>query len=522
MENTTENKKAIAWVRCSTDKQHTTDEQYNAILAMAKMDGYTENDLFKIGREGASAIRHNGKMSDEYTADRDTLYNLIESGSYSTVYAWALDRLARDERESIKLKWLCMDNGVTIKTADGVQMAKQGVMSDDILYYIKTMVAEDEMRKKQARFKIGKDRNRKLGRWNGGKVCYGYKVNKDGYFEVDEETANVVRRIFNTYINTNESTTTIARALYNEGITDRKTEKGRTNFVLHILKNKNYLGEHPFTRLITDEDFEKAQAKMKGCKFQPRHTQNTCENYAHGLLRVKNDAAKNGYFMMTIRRGDGQYVECNSMYCIDADTIDSLLLQSANKYIASFSEKDAAIKVREITDKIETMTSQTGVLTKRLNQIDNKIQRVERSWIEGVINDEKRNIMQGEYKAEKKKTAEQIDSLQQDIINLSDRITAIMDGCIDNLYSLNDKDRTTEIGKIINYCDIVKVSKGTYNVTIHYKLNGVEVYQVKCKAHKYYTVNKNELIPIEVNKLNRYTYNRVRQKKVNTEVKKAV
>lgn len=519
MENTTENKKAIAWVRCSTDKQHTTDEQYKAIVAMAIRDGYTESDIVKIGREGASAI----KVDAAYTADLEQMYNLMNAGVIQTVYAWAVDRIGRDQKENTFFKFKLLDCGIELKTVEGVTFNSN---SEDpiagILLDLKQRIAEDEMNKKQARFKIGKDRNRKLGRWNGGKVCYGYKVNKDGYFEVDEETANVVRRIFYTYINTNESTTTIARALYNEGITDRKTEKGRTNFVLHILKNKNYLGEHPFTRLITDEDFEKAQAKMKGCKFQPRHTQNTCENYAHGLLRVKNNAAKNGYFMMTIRRGDGQYVECNSMYCIDADTIDSLLLQSANKYIASFSEKDAAIKVREITDKIETMTSQTGVLTRRLNQIDNKIQRVERSWIEGVINDEKRNIMQGEYKAEKKKTAEQIDSLQQDIINLTDRGQAIMDGCIDDLYSLNDKDRTTEIGKIINYCDIVKVSKGTYNVTIHYKLNGVEVYQVKCKAHKYYTVNKNELIPIEVNKLNRYTYNRVRQKKVNTEVKKAV
>ena len=52
--NTTENKKAIAWVRCSTDKQHTTDEQYKAILEMAINDGYKETDIVKIGREAVS------------------------------------------------------------------------------------------------------------------------------------------------------------------------------------------------------------------------------------------------------------------------------------------------------------------------------------------------------------------------------------------------------------------------------------------------------------------------------------
>ena len=101
--NTNTTKGAIAWVRCSTDKQHTTNEQYKAIVDMATADGYT--DIKKIGREGASAIRHNGLMSDEYIADRNELYNCIESGKYAVLYAWAFDRLSRDEKESMWLKW---------------------------------------------------------------------------------------------------------------------------------------------------------------------------------------------------------------------------------------------------------------------------------------------------------------------------------------------------------------------------------------------------------------------------------
>lgn len=517
MENTTEKKKAIAWVRCSTDKQHTTDEQYKAILEMAINDGYKETDIVKIGREGASAI----KVDAAYTADLEQMYNLFNAGIVQTVYAWAVDRIGRDQKENTFFKFKLLDCGIELKTVEGVTFNSD---TEDpiagILLDLKQRIAEDEMNKKQARFKIGKDRNRKLGRWNGGKVCYGYKVNNDGYFEVDEETANVVRRIFNTYINTNESTTTIARALYNEGITDRKTEKGRTNFVLHILKNKNYLGVHPFSRLITDEDFEKAQAKMKGCKFQPRHTQNTCENYAHGLLRVKNDAAKNGYFMMTIRRRDGQYVECNSRYCIDADTIDSLLLSSANRFVKEYNAIDTESKVKEIKDKIETLTAQTGVMTKRVEQIDNKMQRLEKSYIEGITKKEKRDLMQNDYMTEKKRTLEQIDELQQDITDLNNRLDSIQNGLVDDLYSLNDKDRTTEIAKIIDFCEVERVANGTYNIYVHYKYMGVELYQIKSKAHKYYTIEDDELEPIEINKLNRYTSNRIRNKKA-VELKKA-
>ena len=517
MENTTEKKKAIAWVRCSTDRQHTASEQYEKILAMAIKDGYKETDIVKIGREGASAI----KVDAAYTADLEQMYNLFNAGIVQTVYAWAVDRIGRDQKENTFFKFKLLDCGIELKTVEGVTFNSN---SKDpmagLLLDLKQRIAEDEMNKKMARFKIGKDKNRKLGRWNGGKVCYGYKVDKDGYFEVDEETANVVRRIFNTYINTNESTTTIARALYNEGITDRKTEKGRTNFVLHILKNKNYLGVHPFSRLITDEDFEKAQAKMKGCKFQPRHTQNTCENYAHGLLRVKNDAAKNGYFMMTIRRRDGQYVECNSRYCVDADTIDSLLLSSANRFVKEYNAIDTESKVKEIKDKIETLTAQTGVMTKRVEQIDNKMQRLEKSYIEGITKKEKRDLMQNDYMTEKKRTLEQIDELQQDIMDLNNRLDSIQNGLVDDLYSLNDKDRTREIAKIIDFCEVERVANGTYNIYVHYKYVGVELYQIKSKAHKYYTIEDDELEPIEINKLNRYTSNRVRNKKT-VELKKA-
>ena len=390
-----------------------------------------------------------------------------------------------------------------------------------ILLDLKQRISEDEMRKKAARFKIGKDRNRELGRWNGGKVCYGYKVNDKGYFEIDEETANVVRRIFNLYINTNESTTTIARTLYNEGLTDRKTEKGRTNFVLHILKNRNYLGVHPFERIITDEDFHKAQVKMTNSKKQPRHTQNTCMNYAHGLLRVKNDAAKNKYFLMTIRRNDGQYVECNSMYCVDADTVDSLLMYAANKYAANYSQKDAEEKAIEIAEKVKDLEAQSLVLAKRVNTIDSKLERVEKSYIEGGISEEKRNMMRNQYKGEKTATLNEIDSIMQMMQTLGDRCNAILDGEIDNLYTLTDRQRKDEINKIVKYCEVERVANGTYNIMIHYKFNdNVETYQIKSKAHKYFELMDGELVQFQMDKLNRYTVKRA-HRSTKTEVKKA-
>ena len=196
------------------------------------------------------------------------------------------------------------------------------------------------------------------------------------------------------------------------------------------------------------------------------------------------------------------------------------MLSSANRFVKEYNAIDTESKVKEIKDKIDTLTAQTGVMTKRVEQIDNKMQRLEKSYIEGITKKEKRDLMQNDYMTEKKRTLEQIDELQQDIMDLNNRLDSIQNGLVDDLYSLNDKDRTREIAKIIDFCEVERVANGTYNIYVHYKYVGVELYQIKSKAHKYYTIEDDELEPIEINKLNRYTSNRVRNKKT-VELKKA-
>ena len=67
-------------------------------------------------------------------------------------------------------------------------------------------------------------------KWVGGKPAFGYKVNKDGKFEIDEEEAKIVKDIFKL----RSKGISLAKIGAKYGFSKQK--------VGYILKNKNYIG----------------------------------------------------------------------------------------------------------------------------------------------------------------------------------------------------------------------------------------------------------------------------------------
>ena len=67
-------------------------------------------------------------------------------------------------------------------------------------------------------------------KWVGGKPSFGYKVNKDGRFEIDEEEAIIVKEIFKL----RSKGLSLAKIGVKYGFSKQKVD--------YILKNKNYIG----------------------------------------------------------------------------------------------------------------------------------------------------------------------------------------------------------------------------------------------------------------------------------------
>lgn len=453
----TETKKAIAWVRCSTDKQHTTDEQFKAILAMANRDGFDAEHLKKLGREGASAIRHNGKMSDEYTADRNELYNLIESGEYTTLYAWALDRLARDEKESMWLKWKCRDNGVTIKTADGVKVDTESNMSDDLIFFVKSMIAEDEMRKKQARFKMGKDINRSIGAYTGGRVLFGYQLVAKGnkkFFEINPEKAEVVRRVFNQHNNEGYSARRIARQLLAEGVVSHSHELSAEAFVVKMLRQKRYSEPDMHGNIIVSaEQIAAADTLLSQRQKKPRQTYASVAYYGQRLLKF------NGY-CMKVRKGDCAYVEKGA--AMNLDTADSLIVAVVERLRRWYDSNPV------------DLTAIQAEIDASLQAVENLQQRKEKAAI-GYKNSLKLAAVGGlepediaEIGETHKQTVagydRQIADYTEKAESLKERLAQMQHNKTVSLYSLTAEEVKAEVNKILKEITVTKVKDGTYTL----------------------------------------------------------
>ena len=75
-----------------------------------------------------------------------------------------------------------------------------------------------------------------------GRSMLGYDV-RNGKMYVNEEGAEVVRKIFYKFVEERKSTHTIARELLEEGIYPMRSKKWKNTVILRILQNEKYCGD---------------------------------------------------------------------------------------------------------------------------------------------------------------------------------------------------------------------------------------------------------------------------------------
>ena len=84
-------------------------------------------------------------------------------------------------------------------------------------------------------------------KYSGGKIMYGYKINADGYYEVDEEKAKMIREIYDIYTTQNIGMHKLLQEINSRGY----ELKG---YMLNkILSNTAYIGYVDYPKLLKDE-----------------------------------------------------------------------------------------------------------------------------------------------------------------------------------------------------------------------------------------------------------------------------
>jgi len=297
MTETTKKKIVAAYLRVSSDEQRenqTIKTQEDAIQRYAEMTGLEVFDWY----------RDDGVSGTVPMAQRPAGKRLLADAAracFDEVLVFKIDRLGRDDLDPIVV-WMQLE-----RLHIGVRSVIEGV-STIFEYHIRVAMAAEERRGLLARSKAGMDRAAREGRYTGGIVPLGYRVEgknphsrlvpSDKPMWGDLSEADVVRRIYHSVAVDGRNTFQVAAELNalgvptvyqkdGRGVRGRRTQQvWRPNRIYGLIGNTIYRGETQYgrhtkkpharemisataPRLVSDEIWYAAQEALKRHSFNP-------------------------------------------------------------------------------------------------------------------------------------------------------------------------------------------------------------------------------------------------------------
>ena len=278
-------KKCILMVRVSTEQQ-SYDAQMQELHDLALKSGYSEDNITPVA-EKESGI----KLSEEERAGLNRMKELIETDEYDCVFAWEISRIARRKKILFSILEYLIDRKIQLVIKEPyIHLLKPDGTIDEgaeTIFTLYAQLAETEMRNKMARFHRAKEEGYKKGRYEGGRITIGYRVNAEGFWEIDPEGAQFVRMVYNMYNSGEYSMTELARELLARGYFYNRVHKGKEkvqlslttvkNEIFNILKNPKYRGgqssymrgetlitnKNNYPQIIDDETWELTVKRRK-------------------------------------------------------------------------------------------------------------------------------------------------------------------------------------------------------------------------------------------------------------------
>ncbi|MDU1890613.1 MAG: recombinase family protein [Dysgonomonas sp.] len=261
---------AAALLRVSSNQQE-LDSQKADIKKAAESMGYEIPDKFYFGEKISGGRPQFIKEVDDKGVEtgylvaaedskslqelKEVVQNPKTSGQISMIFVWEISRISRLKGllfshisffNTLKKPIHFISHQFTTLHLDTLEI---DLRVESHIHFL-SMYIEEEYRKIKERTQRGKkyvfetDENRYVG----GTIPYGYKIvgEKKRYLEVDEEQAEIVKLIFDKYVNERWSFTKIASYLNNKNIRSAKGKLWEDSNVGRLLHNKNYIGERKY------------------------------------------------------------------------------------------------------------------------------------------------------------------------------------------------------------------------------------------------------------------------------------
>ena len=274
-------KKAAAYIRVSDERQ----DEFSPDSQLKLIRDYCKRNEIELPEE---LIFYDDGISAKSTAKREQFNNMIALAKqkeklFDVILVWKFSRFARNQEESIVYKSLLRKNGIdVVSVSEPIQDNPFGGLIERIIewmdeYYLIRL--SDEVRR-------GMTERATRGKPNCAPP-YGYNM-KDGEYVVNEEEADVVRRIFDMFLN-GISVRQISDHLLKLGVHNHYGNPIDNRGIEYIINNPCYIGYvrwNPNGRSASKRNYNNPEDILKKSTHTPIISETTF-NEAQTLMEAR-------------------------------------------------------------------------------------------------------------------------------------------------------------------------------------------------------------------------------------------
>jgi len=468
-------KKAVIYARYSSDKQNeqSIDGQVADCREWAKNNEINVIDVY-----------HDEALTGR-TDKRPAFQKMIQDAKnekFDFVLVWKMDRFARNRYDSAIYKSQLKKHGVKVISAkENIADGPEGIILESVLEgmaeYFSANLSQNVVR--------GMHQNAEQGKYLGGYVPLGYKIDKEKRYVIDEDSAVIVKKIYDMYAS-EHTMKEICQTLNASGHKSATGNKFSYDSVRRILTNKKYIGEYEsmgislsdvIPAIIDRETFDKVQTKINKNKKAPASAKSPVNFLLTGKLfcghcgnNMVGDSGTSStktihyyYSCLTKKRRKGcakKTVRKEWLENLVANITINEVLTDEN--IAHISQKAFELHEKERADKSELAT-----LRNSLNEVQKTINNLMSAIEQGIITPTtKQRLTDAEMRKEELLAAISLEEIEKPKITRQ-QIEFYLRDIKNNIY---DSKETNEI--IINtFINAVYLYDDKITITYNYKEN---------------------------------------------------
>ena len=468
--------KVAVYGRVSTDEQRekqTIETQVKKAKDFCKLHDLEIYDFYLD--EGISGI-----VPIEKRPESRRLLEDAKKKTFSMVIVYKLDRVGRDIVIIRNFLDFLNNHGIAFRsitepfdtsTAFGKSfMELLGVFAG----FERSMIIE--------RSKAGKERIAKEGKFTGGRIPLGYKVNEKGEYEIDEEPipqlgispAELVRYFFKAIAYEKKGTTELAKEMIQKGIplpysifllkqgkTENLKYRWTDNTIRKIIQNEFYKGIHYFGKwkkkdnyvvrkvpaLISPELWEKANAVIRSRCIIDRSMFRSylfsslircgkCGKSFAGFVQKRKKGERKAYTCIS-KLHKHRLENCRTPVIVGEKELDALVWDEIKNWLENPHEaiNEILSKEKEEYSHKEEISRRITSLEEELFKIEEKKERTSYAFINGFISKEKYHEIISDLELQKETLALEIEELKKRL-NLEEHTRSLAELLLDSLERL--------------------------------------------------------------------------------------